>query len=139
MRQCTEGCANVPMRQSAHATNCCDFWPTPRSFAQLTAGLRECIATRPRGYADIGGGCAIGRCLEILFQRFFGTERYSANEPKSECANQRTRQSIPHQKEKWCEALSLKFARPYYVVFPVFDRSGKVSKSFNSEKFLKKI
>ena len=42
-------------------------------------------------------------------------------------------------KRKWCEALSLKSDRPYYVDFSVFDRSGKVSKSCNSEKFSKEL
>ena len=50
-----------------------------------------------------------------------------------------TKQNIQHQKEKWCEALSLKSDRPYYVDFSVFDRSGKVSKSCNSEKFSKEL
>ena len=58
---------------------------------------------------------------------------------KLQCAHQRTRQCICHQKEKWCEALSLKSDRPYYVDFSVFDRSGKVSKSRNSEKFCKEL
>ena len=42
-------------------------------------------------------------------------------------------------KRKWCEALSLKSDRPYYVDFSVFDRSGKVSKWCNFGKFLKKM
>ena len=54
-------------------------------------------------------------------------------------AHHGSKQNIQHQKEKWCEALSLKSDRPYYVDFPVFDWSGKVSKWCNFEKFLKKI
>ena len=49
----------------------------------------------------------------------------------------KTKHSAP--KKKWCEALSLKSDRPYYVDFSVFDRSGKVLKSRNSEKFCKEL
>ena len=41
-------------------------------------------------------------------------------------------------KNQWCEALSLKSARPYYVDFFVLEWSRKVSKLINSEKFSKK-
>ena len=54
-------------------------------------------------------------------------------------AHHGTEQSIQHHKEKWCEALSLKSDRPYYVDFSVFDRSAKNSKSRNSEKFSKEF
>ena len=87
--------------------------------------------------ADTDAECVNARCVETPDERIFCI--LIARRDLEKYAHHGSKQNIQHQKEKWCEALSLKSDRPYYVDFSVFDRSGKVSKSRNSEKFSKEL
>ena len=100
---------------------------TPRSIAERMHSMPEWLMLTPNASMLVA--------LRLRLKQFSGfwlrdLEKY---------AHHGTKQNIQHQKEKWCEALSLKSDRPYYVDFSVFDRSGKVSKSRNSEKFSKEL
>ena len=83
---------------------------TPRSIAERMHSMPEWLILTPNASMLVP--------WRLQLKQFSGfrlrdLEKY---------AHHGTKQNIEHQKEKWCEALSLKSDRSYYVDFSVFDR-----------------